>query len=96
MVPRPNTQFACLIVFADARDSAHFVEAAAIDQSIDALANGKTALIVLPLDLVGAAHLLCKGFAPRKFVQFGLPVHRLLPWSCAATQAAVSSFCCAE
>ena len=68
-------QLALLVIFRGAGYGADFVKAVAIEQAVDAFANGKPALVALALDLVGAAHLAGEGFAPGQFVELRLPVH---------------------
>jgi hypothetical protein len=54
------------------------VEAAAIDQTVDALADGEFTRVVLALDLVGTAEPSREFLALAQLVQFGLPSHRAL------------------
>ena len=83
---RPITQFdgtsstslPCSSYSARAGDRADLVEAAAIDQTVDALADGELAGIVLALDLVGAAEPPREFLALAQLVQFRLPSHRAL------------------
>ena len=67
------------VVFADSRQGSHFLKAASIDQTIDALAHRETTAIMLTLDLVGAAHFMGKGLAACEFVEFRLPAHAVSP-----------------
>ena len=86
MRPRPNTQLAGVtpfsaplrVVLADARQCAHLVEAAVVEQPIDALAHRQPAGIVLALDLVGPTHLRGHRLASGQFLEFGLPGHAVL------------------
>lgn len=57
---------------------ADLVEAAAVDEAINALAHGELVGVVLPLDLVGAAELRREALALAQFVQFRLPAHYAL------------------
>jgi hypothetical protein len=52
---------------------ADFVEAAAIDESVDALAHGEPSALLLPRDLVGAAQFARHPLAPAQRLQFRLP-----------------------
>src|SRR5262249_25640536 len=76
---RQALEFAALVIFADAGDRTDLVETLDIDQSVDAFADGKPALVALPLDLLNASHLAREGLAPSEFVEFGLPDHSLPP-----------------
>ena len=67
------------VVFGLAGDGADLVEAAFVDQPVDALAHRQPAAVVLALDLVGPAHLARHAFARAQFVEFRLPAHVLVP-----------------
>ncbi len=68
-------QLALLVIFAETGDGADLVEAAGIDDAVDALADSQAALVVLTLDLVRPAHLPREGFAPGQFLELRLPTH---------------------
>ena len=83
ILARPMTQLegvslvSCLglVVLGLAGDGADLVEAARVDQPVDALAHREPAAVVLALDLVGAAHLARHALARPQLVQFALPAH---------------------
>ena len=54
------------------------MEAAGVDEAVDALAHGELALGMLPRDALGAAHLVSEFAAAGQFVDLGLPGHRTL------------------
>lgn len=76
---RHGFQLARGIILTDAGDGTDLVEAALVDQFVDAFPNSQPALVMLSLDLVNAAHLPREGFAPGELVEFRLPVHSLPP-----------------
>ena len=55
------------------------MEAAGIEQRVDALAHGELAAVVLALDLVGPAHLPRERLAPAQFLDVGFPAHPRAP-----------------
>ena len=65
-----------LAVFGLAGDGADLVEAALVDQAVDAFAHREPAAVVLALHLVGAAHLAGHALARPQFVQLRLPGHK--------------------
>ena len=68
-------QFAIRAVLRFAGEGADFVEAAWIEQRIDALAHRELASIVLALDLVRSAHLPRQRLAAAQFFDIGFPAH---------------------
>jgi hypothetical protein len=62
-----------------AGDGADLVEASRIDEERNALAHCQPAARMLAFDLVGAAHFAREAFAAHELIEFGLPVHTLLP-----------------
>ena len=73
-----STSRSVRVVLGLAGDGADLVEAAAIDQAVDALAHGEPAAVVLALDLVGAAHPPRQLLARAQLVELRLPAHRAL------------------
>ncbi len=59
-----------------AGDGADLVQAARVDQRVDALAHGEAAVVVLALDLLRPAHLARQGLAPAQLRDFRLPTPR--------------------
>ena len=55
------------------------MEAAAVEQRLEALAHGEPAGVVLALDLLGAAHLAGQRLAPPELVDVALPTHASAP-----------------
>ncbi|MGY3492657.1 hypothetical protein ACVW1B_002076 [Bradyrhizobium sp. USDA 4502] len=76
---RQVLEFVALVIFGDAGDGTDLMEAALVDELVDALTNREPALVALPLDLVNASHLPRERFAAGEVVEFRLPVHSLLP-----------------
>ena len=68
--------FAIVAVLRAPRDRADLVEAAGIEQRIDALAHREAAGVVVALDLVRSAHAAGQLFAPAQFLDVGFPAHR--------------------
>ena len=64
------------VVLAHARERARLVEAAGVEQALDALAHGELAGGVLARDALGAAHLPRELLAAAQLVELGLPRHR--------------------
>ena len=62
-------------VFAVAHQAAQLLEAAGVEQGVDALADGQLAVLMLPRDGGGAAHRLGQRLASGEFVEFGVPGH---------------------
>src|SRR5581483_4367859 len=71
-------QLALLVIFSNTGYGADFVEAFLVEQAVDALAHREPPLVVLPLDLVRAAHCARQGLPPGQFVKLRLPVHSFL------------------
>ena len=84
---RPITQFdgvsrvkrAVGIILGLAGNGADLMEAAAVDQGLDALAHREPPALVLALHLVGAAHLARHALARPQLVELCLPVHVCVP-----------------
>ena len=72
---RQIPELTLLIIFGGARNRPDFVETPGVDKRIDTLANGKPALVALPLDLISASHLARERFAPGEVVELRLPGH---------------------
>ena len=72
---RHMLQPAVRFVLAAARQRAHLVEAARIEQFVDPIAHRQPAGVVLALDLVFAAHAFGQRGAARQFIQFRVPSH---------------------
>ena len=72
-------RFAMLVILADPGNRADLMKSFAVEQSVDALADGEPALVALPLDLVNASHLARERFAPGEVVELRLPVHSYPP-----------------
>ena len=69
-------QLARVVVLALARQRAGLVEAAVVEQALDALAHGELAGGVLARDALGPAHLARELLAAAQLVELGLPRHR--------------------
>jgi hypothetical protein len=63
------------VVLGLAGNGADLVEAALVDQPVDALTHREPAAVVLPFDLVRPAHLARHAFARAQLVEFRLPGH---------------------
>src|SRR5690606_33636394 len=70
-------QPALSVVLGEAGYRADLVEAAGVDQGVDALAHGQLAVGVVPGDLLGAAHLPGEFLPTGVLVDLGLPAHRV-------------------
>ena len=66
-------ELAVLAVLGAAGERADLVEAAGIEQRVDALAHGELAGVVLALDLVGPAHVPRERLAAAQFLDIGFP-----------------------
>ena len=76
-------ELAVRIVLGLAGDGADLVEAALVDQLVDALAHCEPAAVVLALHLVRPAHLARHSLALAEVVEFRFPSHASVPgWSC--------------
>src|SRR5439155_5253180 len=64
-----------LVVLGSSRERADLVEAAGVDQRVDALAHGELAGLVLTGDLLLAAHRGRQLGAPPQLVELGIPGH---------------------
>ena len=53
------------------------MEAAAVEKSVDTLADGEAAAVMLPFDLVEAAHQAGLPLALSELVELRLPVHQI-------------------
>ena len=76
-----------LVVLGSSRERADFVEAAGVDQRVDALADGELASVVLTGDLLLATHRGRQLGAPPQLVELGIPGHLAIvraPYSCGA------------
>ena len=69
-------QLARVVVLALAGEAPGLVEAAGIEQALDALAHGELAGGVLARDALGPAHLARELLAAAQLVELGLPRHR--------------------
>jgi hypothetical protein len=69
-------QLARVVVLALARDGAGLVEAAGVEEALDALAHGELAGGVLARDALGPAHPAGELLAASQLVELGLPRHR--------------------
>src|SRR5262249_20533932 len=63
------------VVCCGAGEGAGFVERAVIQQALDALTNSETAGLVLPFDVVGAAHGSRQLLAPLELLDLRVPGH---------------------
>src|SRR3954452_21050013 len=81
------------VIFGGARNRPDLVETLRVQQLLDAIANGKPALVSLTLDLVNASHLARERFAPGEVVEFRLPDHSSPPslfyYCCAPAREAI-------
>ena len=83
MRPRPNTKLAGWSASSSPSssyraapgDRADLVEAAGIEQGVDALAHGEPARVVLALDLLGAAHFAGERLAAAQLLDVVFPAH---------------------
>src|SRR5439155_3376931 len=76
---RERLEITVLVVLGPALEGAELPEGARVGEQRDALADGQLAAAPLPLDLVGAAHLLGQLLPPADLLDLRLPRHRHPP-----------------
>src|SRR5262252_6966850 len=74
-VGRREARQLTVLVSREPRQGAVLLEAVAVEESVDPLANGQPAGRVLASDAVGPAHLPSQLLSPAQLFQFRLPAH---------------------